>query len=306
MDPPSSVLHIAMSPENREGSTAYHSSMAIENPPTTTGVLRFFVGTSDGQRAYQNINADAVTGERKTNCTKEDREVTIENLRGKESSVTLDTAGFQFYRAPAAHTSFANDEEIKNEYYPESVELIKKLTGASKVVLFDHTIRRRRPEDKEDTPDKRQPVSQAHVDQTTPSSIARVHRHLPADEAPKLLEKRFQIINLWRPISHIALDWPLALCDFRSVDIKQDLIPVALVYPDREGETYGVRHNPNQKWNYLRGMDPDEIVLIKCFDSVQDGSVAILTPHTGFADPSTPPDAPLRESIELRALVFYD
>jgi len=232
--------------------------------------------------------------------------VVIENIRGKEDSVSLDTAGFQYYKHTSKHITFANDEEIFREYYPESIELIKKLTGASRVELFDHTIRRRRPEQVDDAPDRRQPVAQVHVDQTTASSIARVHRHLPASDAPKLLEKRFQIINLWRPISHPAIDWPLALCDYRSIDIKKDVFPVALVYPDREGETMGVKSNENHKWKYLYGMTPDEIVLIKCFDSIQDGSVAICTPHTGFSDSTTPEGTPLRESIELRALVFYD
>ncbi|THU75153.1 hypothetical protein K435DRAFT_707591, partial [Dendrothele bispora CBS 962.96] len=85
-----------------------------------------------------------------------------------------------------------------------------------------------------------------------------------------------------------------------------DLTPVALIYPDREGETMGVRYNTEHKWKYLKGMTPDEFVLIKCYDSKEDGSVSILTPHTAFEDPSTPPDASPRESIELRALVFYD
>lgn len=126
------------------------------------------------------------------------------------------------------------------------------------------TARRlRRPGELDDSPDRRQPVAQAHVDQTTASSIARVHRHLPPAEAPALLRRRFQIINLWRPIGNPALDWPLALCDYRSVDAKQDTFPVALVYPDREGETMGVRHNPNHHWKYLREMTPDDIVLIK-------------------------------------------
>ncbi|KAJ8487456.1 hypothetical protein ONZ45_g14327 [Pleurotus djamor] len=281
--------------------------MAIDSsPPSTTGLLKFYVPPADGSRAYQHINSDPTIGERRRNYTFREEEVVIENLRGRENTVSLDTAGFQFYRRPAQHTSFQNDEEIIKEYYPESIALLKELTGASKVVLFDHTIRRNRPGETEDTPQKRQPVAQAHVDQTTPSAIARVHRHLPPDEAEKLVNKRFQIINLWRPISHIALDWPLALCDFRSVDVKKDLVPVALVYPDREGETFGVQYSPEHKWKYLRGMEPDELVLIKCFDSIQDGSVAILTPHTGFKDPSTPPSAPLRESIELRALAFYD
>ncbi|KAG2138403.1 uncharacterized protein EDB93DRAFT_1090761, partial [Suillus bovinus] len=120
---------------------------------------------------------------------------------------------------------------------------------------------------------------------------------------------RFQIINLWRPISHAAEDWPLALCDFRSAEFEKDLISVALIYPDREGETFGVKYSPNHQWKYMKAMTPEKFVLIKWranFDSVQDGSVARLTPHTGFQDPNTPEGAPFRESIELRALVFYD
>ena len=189
-------------------------------------------------------------------------------------------------------------------------------------------IRRRVPGVADDSPDRRQPVAAVHVDQTATSSVARVHRHLPASDAPKLLERRFQIINLWRPIGNPAIDWPLGLCDYRSVDLKKDTFPVALIYPDREGETMGVKYNPNHKWKYLYGMTPEEIVLIKwrvlvlgflviglnltalyyfySFDSIQDGSVAICTPHTGFSDPTTPEGTPFRQSIELRALVFYD
>ena len=148
-----------------------------------------------------------------------------------------------------------------------------------------------------------------------------MRRHLP-EEAEERLKKRFQLINLWRPISHVAYDWPLALCDFRSVNPGRDTFPVSLIYPDRAGETMGVQYSPDYKWKYFYGMTPEEIVLIKwsvlsssflcCFsqmcsyDSLQDGSVALFTPHTAFEDPNTPPDAPLRESIELRALVFYD
>ena len=110
---------------------------------------------------------------------------------------------------------------------------------------------------------KRQPVANVHVDQTTPASIHRVHRHMPEEDVPKLLEKRFQIINLWRPIENPAEDWPLALCDYRSVTPDKDLFTVKLIFPERVGETFGVNYNPDHKWKYLRGMTPDEIVLIK-------------------------------------------
>ncbi|KIJ90911.1 hypothetical protein K443DRAFT_115907, partial [Laccaria amethystina LaAM-08-1] len=165
--------------------------------------------------------------------------------------------------------------------------------------------RRHRPGEFDDSPDRRQPVAQVHVDQTTESSVARVHKHLPASDVPELLKRRFQIINIWRPIENPAFDWPLGLCDYRSVD-PSDVVPVALIYPDHEGETLGVKYNPNHKWNYFRGMTSEEVVLIKCFDSIQDGTVAVFTPHTGFNDPTTPKGSPLRQSIEVRALVFYD
>ncbi|KAJ7695473.1 hypothetical protein B0H17DRAFT_1008577 [Mycena rosella] len=280
--------------------------MTAGTPSSTTGSLAFFVPPKDGARAYQNINATPGTGVRERNFILDVHDVPIHNLRGNESAAALDVTGFQLYEEPAKHTAFTSDAEIENEYYPESIDLIKRLTGASRVVLFDHTIRRRRPNEIGDSPDKRQPVAQTHIDQTNASSVARVHRHLPAEDVPELLKHRFQIINLWRPISHPAVDWPLALCDFRTVDPANDILPVALVFPDREGETFGVKYNPKQKWTYFSGMTPEEFVLIKCFDSLQDGSVALYTPHTGFSDPATPEGTPFRESIELRALVFYD
>ncbi|KAG6872354.1 hypothetical protein C0995_010521 [Termitomyces sp. Mi166 len=283
--------------------------MASPSPVSTTAKLTFFIQPADGARAFQYINAlnfPDGTADRIRNFEREQKEVVIENLRGKEDFASLDKTGFQLVHHPAKHTSFTNDVEIEREYYPEGAELIKKITGASRVVFFDHTIRRRRPGEIDDGPHKRQPVVQAHVDQTTASAIARVHRHLPPAEAEALLRRRFQIVNLWRPINNPAIDWPLALCDFNSVDPKKDTLAVALIYPDREGETYGVKYNPNQKWKYFYGVTPEEAILIKCFDSIQDGSVALYTPHTGFEDPTTPEGTPLRESIELRALVFYD
>ncbi|KAF7760175.1 hypothetical protein Agabi119p4_10851 [Agaricus bisporus var. burnettii] len=271
-----------------------------------TAKLTFTLPPPDGSRPYQSINADTKTGFRDFNTVSTERNVNIENVRGKEHLFKLDEAGFQFYNRPTKFTDFRNDEKVMKEYYLESVDVIKELTGASRVVLFDHTRRLRNPDQVGDTPGSRQPVAQAHVDQTRRSSIARVHRHLPAEDVPELLRHRFQIINLWRPIGNPALEWPLALCDFRSVDPKNDTYPVALVYPDREGETMCVKPNDKHEWKYLRGMTPDEIVLIKCFDSVEDGSVSRFTPHTGFEDPTTPKGVPHRESIELRALVFYD
>ncbi|KAJ7687863.1 hypothetical protein B0H17DRAFT_1136028 [Mycena rosella] len=281
--------------------------MAPGTPASTTASIVFALPPPDGTRAYQDTTAP--NGANDKNFPLDVHDVEIQNLRGTEATATLDTTGFQLYKHAAKHTAFTSDAEIKEEYYPESIELLKRITGASRVVLFDHTIRRRKVsaiDDSTDTAKPAQPATQAHIDQTNAAALVRLRLHMPAEEVPELLKHRFQIINLWRPISHPALDWPLALCDYRSFDGQKDVLPVALIFPDREGEASAVIYNPNQKWTYFSGVAPDELILIKCYDSLQDGSVALYTPHTAFSDPATPEGAPFRESIELRAFVFYD
>jgi len=88
--------------------------------------------------------------------------------------------------------------------------------------------------------------------------------------------------------------------------MKRDCVPQTLKRPHWEVETLAVKHHEGHSWKYLKGMTPEEIVLFKCGESIIDGSVALCTPHTSFIDPTAPKDAKPRESIELRASVFYD
>lgn len=111
----------------------------MSSSSTVTADLVYFQLPADGSKPYTDINADPATGVRAQNWTKEHHDIDIENIRGKEDSVTLDTAGFQFFKGAPGHTAFVNDEDIEREYYPESIELVKKLTGASRVVPFDHS-----------------------------------------------------------------------------------------------------------------------------------------------------------------------
>lgn len=106
---------------------------------SVTSSLVYFEPPQDGTWPYTYVNADSATGQRSRNWNQVRHDVEIENLRGKEDSVSLDTAGFQFYAHGSVHTRFIDDDEIKREYYPESEELLKKLTGANRVVLFDHS-----------------------------------------------------------------------------------------------------------------------------------------------------------------------
>ena len=141
-----------------------------------------------------------------------------------------------------------------------------------------------------------------HVDQAYHASVERVKYHLPEDAA-RLLQSRVRIINVWRPIAHPVAHKPLALADWRTLRAA-DLVPIELVYPHRTGAIYGVRHHPGAPaWYYLGAQTPDEVALIKCFDS-ETGETARLTPHTAFRDAGSPEGAPHRQSIEVRALEF--
>jgi len=108
---------------------------------------------------------------------------------------------------------------------------------------------------------------------------------------------------VWRPMRGPLKHMPLALCDAQSVELH-DLVATDLILRDRVSETYRLTYNPNHRWYYFPDMQRDEAILIKCYDS--DGSRARFTPHVSFDDPTTPPDAPPRESIEVRAFVFFD
>lgn len=174
----------------------------------------------------------------------------------------------------------------------------KRSTGASKIFVFDHTIRRGTQD--RSSVDARGPVQRVHVDQSYKAAPNRVTYHLP-EEADRLLRGRFQIINLWRPIKTVRKD-PLGVADARSVP-DSDLVPVELIYPNRVGETFTVRPNENHRWFYLKEQQPNEVLLIKCFDSKTDGR-ARRVPHSAFVDENTVHEE-ARESIEVRSLVFH-
>jgi hypothetical protein len=230
----------------------------------------------------------------------------IHNLRPAASELLLDDVGFQLLSHRSAVKDFWDEDEIRRVYYPESIDLLKRVTGAAEVRVFDHTLRRRIPgeNDRSSTPGvPRQPANRVHVDQTAASGASRLRIEYP-DEADALLRRRVAIVNLWRPIKSPVLDAPLAVCDARSV-APQDLVASDLVFRDRRGETYNLIYNPGQRWFYAPEMRADEVLLLKCYDSRDDGAVARFAPHTAFIDPTAPQNAPPRESIELRTFVIF-
>lgn len=223
------------------------------------------------------------------------REIRIEDARGHEDEFTLDRNGFSLVRSPSLVGDFYDSNEVEKIYYPEVERLLRAELGVSRVVIFDHTVRNA------GRAGARQPARIVHNDHTVNSAPRRVRDHLGGD-ALELLQGRFGIVNVWRPIRGPVLDSPLALCDAQSFT-DADLIATDLVYPHLRGETSSVEFKPSHRWYYFSEMQPDEAVLIRVHDSAEDGR-ARLSFHTSF-DNKLAPDAPPRESIEVRALVFF-
>jgi len=227
--------------------------------------------------------------------------MSVRNGRLLTGQLALEKHGFVFVEHQTRVANFFDPEELTSVYYPEVEQLIKRESGASRVVIFDHTLR---SGDEAEREEKliREPVLSAHNDYTEWSGPNRVREFLP-DEAEELLTRRFAIIQVWRAINKPIQANPLALADAESVAME-DLVVAERRYPHRVGQTYRLKYNANHRWYYFPEMRREEAMVFKVYDSAKDGR-ARFTPHTSFDDPSSPANAPARQSIEVRAFAFF-
>ena len=239
---------------------------------------------------------------RKMTGTFENHTMVIRDGRPLRDEFSLEETGFEFIDHDTAVEDFFDLEQIKSVYYPEIEALIKARTDATRVVVFDYTLRSG-DEDTRTEKKVREPVLSVHNDYTEWSGPQRVRDLLPENEAEDLLTRRFAIIQVWRAIRNPIQSNPLAICDARTLS-TDSLIACERRFPDRVGETYRISYDANNRWFYFPQMRRDEALIFKVFESETDGR-ARFTAHTSFEDPNTAPGAPPRESIEMRALVFF-
>lgn len=231
-----------------------------------------------------------------------DFKVRIHDARPIARDLSLDHQAFILAQHATAVRDFYDHDEIRRTYEPEVEALIKRETGASKVVVFDHTIR---AADRGVERGHRAPVRSVHNDYTEKSGPQRVRDLLSPDEAEARLKKRFVEINVWRNVSHDPVEMaPLGFVDSQSI-APRDLAVCDLIYADRTGEIYIGVYNADHRWYYFPKMIRDEAALIKCFDSMKDGR-ARFSLHSAFDDPTSPKNPKPRESIETRTLAFFD
>jgi hypothetical protein len=211
--------------------------------------------------------------------------------------------GFVFVEHRTQVRAFTDETERKRVYDPEVQALIKKHSGASDVIVFDHTIRIS-DEDMQKAVDARPTVKSVHNDYTEASAPRRLREIVGDEEAERRFKKRWAIVQVWRPILGKVLIDPLGICDGRTIP-QQGFIRVERRYKYRTGEVYHIAHNPAHEWFYFPQMERDEALVFKVFDS-DATKPSRFTAHSAFDDPATPADAPPRESIETRTFAFFD
>lgn len=271
--------------------------------------INYLLETSETPVFHQSDTAadlQGAEGSRKAYPTK------IQNARLIPNEFSLDVHGFTLENQQSLVTDFHDDFQLKSVYEPELEKLLSKLTGCREIVIFDHTFRSSAAGNRE-THNSRPPVAAPHSDYTDTSAHERL-RDVMGDIAKEKQKNRFAIINAWRSINGTIEEWPLAVCDSRTIDEKL-MITTVRHAPHREepsfeysrqSETNHACYDSNHSWFYFSKMTQNEILIFKNYDTLRDGKTARYSLHTAFEDPTSPVKASPRDTIESRVIIFFD
>jgi hypothetical protein len=232
----------------------------------------------------------------------DDHVMTITDARPLMDQLSVEKNGFAVLKHQTAVQNFYDPQEVQKVFYPEIIELARKINGATKAIAFGPVAR----SDDPNTNQGRLPSFGAHVDYGR-KTVAEQVRLILGDEADYWLAKRVVLMNFWRPIKKVFRS-PLALCDASTVlqsDLNMSEIRGGLEDPNRPPLFgYNLSYNPDHKWYYMFHMEPDEVFAFKLYDS--DSSRPQWTGHTAIVDPDSSEGDPARESMEIRTISFID
>jgi hypothetical protein len=219
----------------------------------------------------------------------------VRNGRRIAGQCSLAEEGFAFVRRETRAADFYDADHIRAVYYPEIKALAKSLTGASSVFVFDHTVRGTATGPRGSVAVEA-PTEMIHCDFTSQAALETL-RYLAASGEIDVEQRQVMQLNLWRPIRGPLRTRPLAVCDARSIR-PESCLRTPVVRPDYTSDFYTLAYDPGQRWYYLPDMRTDEVIVLKNYDSNPANSR--FAAHGALVDPSPPPDALPRESIEVR------
>lgn len=274
----------------------------------------------DKEQPYELFGYPTFDAGKITNCEYEVvNNIYLGDVRKKTGEFTLDTAGFQYIRHPSAAALDAaffestgnTDNEVVAAYLNETMQLIKSQTGAKKVVCFDWRFRRSGPQQTALQPETDvltvrkkalPPGLTMHCDFSHDGGSDRLKMHLTAEEMEAVESKKFRarIINAWRPFSTVE-NAPLVVTDRHTV-LKEDLLEVDKVLPDKVEKAYYVLHRGHHRWYYMSHQTPEDVALFMTWSSENDDTIADFPPHGAAMMYES---EKLRESVEVRMIALY-
>jgi len=263
-----------------------------------------------GEEALTFVSADET---RSTMETLPGREVWIHDLRGTETS--LDREGFvlaEHVSAVADFEAIQEDPAVDQTYIDEMCELFVAVTGADRALMLTGAKKRYGEAEAEKLARLTGHVTPARyphrdvTDVSGPVQAAGIVRTVPGLRLEDY--SRWALCNGWRSIRQPPIDFPLAVCDARTVDPADAVTVVAVTQvPSQRGDfrfdTTGYLHNPAHRWCYFRDMTRDEVLVFTTHES--DPTRPRHVPHTSFTNPTCPPGVPTRASVEIRGLVLF-
>jgi len=234
-------------------------------------------------------------------CSFESHDTDIIDARMRVGEFALDVNGFILVKHSTQVADFTDPSLIDTIYVPEVQALIKRLTGASRVIVFHKLARFEGGE----AAGKRQPARNPHIDYTEESFRIWITQQVGEGEAAVLLRKRWAALNVWRGIRAVERA-PLAIADGRTIHPEQ-LLPVPI--HERPGQPtpfvgLNLKFDPEQRWYFFSHMQPDEALVFTLFDS--DPQRVQRVAHSAFDDPASREGALPRASFEVRTVAFFD
>ena len=236
----------------------------------------------------------------------------------------MDRLGLSLAHCESKCKNFYDAAEVESVFYPEIEKLLLEFfPNATDAFVYNHDVFDKDYQgDRTEDQDKKIPGVNAgyanlvHNDLNDNSGRVRCRelltknlrnfgrtQHYTEQEADAKMSRRFMSINLAKPMETVRQN-PFVLCAWPSF-ADQPYITNYRVYDDRVGETTRFTYRPDHDWYWLPEQKSTEVSMLKCYDSVTDGSVSRWSFHTACVDPTAPEDAPCRRNLVVRSYVFF-
>jgi hypothetical protein len=236
----------------------------------------------------------------------------------------MDRLGVALAHCESACTNFYDAAEVERVFYPEMEKLLLEFyPDATDALVYNHDVFDKDYEGDrmEDQENKNPGVNAAyanlvHNDLNDNSGRVRCRELLTRNlrnfgreqnyteaEADEKMSRRFLSINLAKPMETVEQN-PFVLCAWPSF-ADQPYINNYRIYDDRVGETTRFTYRPDHEWYWFPQQKPNEVSMLKCYDSITDGSVSRWSFHTACIDHTAPEDARCRKNVVVRAFVFF-